>query len=214
MTHYNDRLAEYITQLFAPPDAALTRAQTESPQRGLPAISIRPEEGRFLQFLVRVCGAHKAVEIGTLGGYSGIWIARGLAPGGQLISLEKEPSHAAVAREHFDAAGLGTTVEIRIGDAHESLKTLGAEGPFDFVFIDADKSGYVQYYEWAMANVRSGGIIAAHNAFRHGAVADPNDHDPDTETMRAFTRHAAADPRGLGTIFPAGDGMVVVVKTG
>ncbi|HKZ69567.1 MAG TPA: O-methyltransferase [Anaerolineales bacterium] len=214
MTHYNDRLADYVTRLFAPPDAALQRALTESPQRGLPAISIRPEEGKFLQFLVRACGAQKAVEIGTLGGYSGIWIARGLAPGGKLISLEKEPAHAAVAREHFDAAHLGDTVEIRIGDAHESLKRLGAEGPFDFVFIDAEKSGYLKYYDWAMNNVRVGGILAAHNAFRHGAVADPNDHDPDTETMRAFTGHAAADPRGLSTIYPAGDGMVVVVRVG
>ena len=212
MTYYNDHLANYITDLFAAQDAALTRALTESPQRGLPSISIKPEEGRFLQLLARACGAQKAVEIGALGGYSGIWIARGLAPGGKLITLEKSPAHAIVARDHFEAAGLLDRVEIRVGDAHELLKRLAAEGPFDFVFIDAEKSGYPQYYDWAMENVRTGGLITAHNALRHGSVADPNDHDPDTEAIRAFNRRAAADPRGISTLYPGGDGTVVVVK--
>ena len=212
MTYYNDQIAHYIADLFAAQDAAVTRALTESPQRGLPPISIKPEEGRFLQLLTRACGAQKAVEIGTLGGYSGIWIARGLAPGGKLITLEKSPSHAAVARDHFEAAGLLNTVEIRVGDAHESLKRLAAEGPFDFVFIDAEKPGYPRYYEWAMANVRVGGLITAHNALRHGSVVEPNDHDPDTEAIRAFNRRAAADPRGISTLYPGGDGTVVVVK--
>ena len=214
MTHYNDHLADYITGLFAPQDAATIRALTESPQRGLPAISIKPEEGKFLQMLTRMCAARKAVEIGTLGGYSGIWIARGLLPGGKLVTLEKEPRHAAVAREHFEAANVLDRVEIRIGDAHESLKSLAAEGPFDFVFIDAEKSGYAAYYEWAMTHVRLGGLVTAHNAFRGGAVADPNDHTSDTEAMRAFNAQVAADSRGLATIYPGGDGMVVVVKTG
>lgn len=212
MTRYDDRLAEYVAALFAPQDAALIRALTESPQRGLPAINIRPEEGRFLQFLIRACGATRALEIGTLGGYSGIWIARGLAPGGKLITLERDPAHAAVARDHFAAAGLAQTVEVRLGDAHGTLKTLDAEAPFDFVFIDAEKQGYAQYYEWAMSHVRPGGVIAAHNAFRGGAVAEPNDASADTEAIRAFNKHAAADPRGVSAIYPGGDGMVVVVK--
>lgn len=214
MTHYNDRLADYITSLFAPQDTATTRALTESPQRGLPAISIQPEEGKFLQLLVRACGARKAVEIGTLGGFSGIWIARGLLPGGKLVTLEKEAKHAAVARDHFEAAAVSDRVEIRIGDAHESLKSLANEGPFDFVFIDAEKTGYDAYYEWAMANVRLGGVIAAHNAFRSGAVADPANREADTEVMRAFNAKVAADSRGLASIYPAGDGTVVVVKMG
>jgi caffeoyl-CoA O-methyltransferase len=211
-TYYNDRLADYITDLFAPQDAALDRALTESPQRGLPAINIRPEEGRFLQFLVRACGARKALEIGTLGGFSGIWIARGLLPGGKLITLEKEPAHAAVAREHFAAAGLVDRVEIRVGNAHESLKTLADQAPFDFVFIDAEKSGYERYYDWAMDHVRLGGIIAAHNAFRHGAVVAPDDDEPETRVMRAFNARVAADPRGLSTLYPGGDGTVITVK--
>jgi predicted O-methyltransferase YrrM len=212
MAYYNDTLADYITGLFAPHDAALSRALTESPQRGLPAINIKPEEGRFLQFLVRACAARKALEIGTLGGYSGIWIARGLLPGGRLITLEKEAAHAQVAREHFEAAGLAGQVEIRLGDAHESLKRLDAEVPFDFVFIDAEKSGYDRYYDWAMDHVRPGGIVAAHNAFRHGAVVDPADQERETVAMRNFNARVAADPRGLSTLYPGGDGMVISVK--
>lgn len=212
MTHYNDRLADYVTRLFAPQDAALQRALAESSQRGLPTINVKPEEGRFLQFLARACGARKALEIGTLGGYSGIWIARGLLPGGKLITLEREPARVEVARQHFEAAGLADRVEIRFGDAHESLKALIPEAPFDFVFIDADKSSYERYYEWAMTHVRAGGLVAAHNAFRHGAVVDSTDNEPDTLAMRRFNQRVAADPRGLSTVYPGGDGMVVVVK--
>lgn len=214
MTNYDDRLADYITKLFVPQDAALQRALIESPQRGLPTISISPEEGRFLQFLVRACGAKKALEIGTLGGFSGIWIARGLLPEGKLITLERNPEHAKVAQDHFEAAGLKDKVEIRLGDAHETLSALTAEGPFDFIFIDAEKSGYEDYYEWAMANLRAGGVIAAHNAFRHGAVADEADTQADNVVMRKFNERVAADPRGISTIYPAGDGTVVVVKVG
>ncbi len=212
MTDANERLSDYITGLFARPDAALQRALTESPQRGLPTISINPEEGRFLQFLARACGAKKALEIGTLGGFSGIWIARGLLPEGKLITLERSPEHAAVAREHFEAAGLKGKVEIRLGDAHDTLPTLTSEGPFDFIFIDAEKTGYDEYYEWAMTNLRVGGVMAAHNAFRGGAVADPNDRQADTEIIRRFNQRAASDPRGISTIYPAGDGTLVTVK--
>jgi predicted O-methyltransferase YrrM len=212
MTDITERQTDYVNKLFVPQDAAAERALTESPQRGLPAISIQPQEGRFLQFLVRAAGTKKALEIGTLGGFSGIWIARGLVSGGKLITLERSPEHAAVAREHFDAAGLQDTVEIRLGDAHETLKTIGSEGPFDFIFIDAEKSGYIAYYEWAIANVRVGGVIAAHNAFRQGMVVDPDNNESETNVMRKFNEHVAKDPRGLATIYPAGDGTVVVVR--
>jgi len=212
MTNYNDEIAGYITQLFAPQDTALQHARSDSLQRGLPAISIQPEEGKFLQFLVRSCGAKKAVEIGTLGGYSGIWIGRGLLPGGKLITLERDAHHAEVASEHFISAGLGQIVEVRLGDAFDSLKTLTDEGPFDFVFIDADKGSYQVYYEWAMDNLRVGGIVAAHNAFRNGAVINLEDMDLDTQVIRTFNQRAAVDPRGLSILYPAGDGMVAVIK--
>lgn len=214
MTYYNDDFADYVARLFAPQDTALQHAHSDSAQRGLPAISIRAEEGKFLQFLVRAADAKKAVEIGTLGGYSGIWIGRGLMPGGKLITLEKDPHHAEVAREHFVSAGLGEVVEIRLGDATETLKTLAAEGPFDFVFIDADKTQYQVYYEWAMNNLRVGGIVAAHNAFRAGAVLDTSDSSDDTTTIRNFNQRAAVDPRGLSILYPAGDGTIAVIKTG
>jgi len=213
MTIYNDSHSRYITELFAQPDSVLQHVYDAIPKRGLPAITIKPEEGRFLQFLVAACGARTAVEIGTLGGYSGIWLARGLSSTGKLITLEREPRHADVAREHFALAGLSNRVEIRLGDAHALLPGLAAEGPFDVCFIDAEKEGYNAYLDWALRNIRPGGIIAAHNAFRQGAVVDPANHEADTELMRAFNRRFAAEPRLLATIFPAGDGMVIgVVK--
>jgi predicted O-methyltransferase YrrM len=211
MPVYNDPLSEYITQHFAREDAAIRRAREKSPERGLPAISIRPEEGRFLQVLVAATQARKAVEIGTLGGYSGTWIARGLVPGGKLYTLEKSGKHAEVAREHFEGAGVIDRVEIVIGDAHHSLKRVAPLGPFDFVFIDAEKSGYNAYYDWAIINVRVGGIIAAHNMFRNGNILNPGTDD-DVATIDALNRRVAYDPRVVSTIYPAGDGTLVAVR--
>ena len=211
MPIYDDRHAEYIANTFARPDAVLQQVLTAIPARGLPAITIKPEEGRFLQFLVRANGARRVVEIGTLGGYSGIWLARGLPAGGRLITLEKEPKHAEVAREHFALAGLTEQVELRLGDANELLPALAAEGPFDFCFIDADKLGYGAYLAWALANIRPGGIITAHNAFRGGAVLDTTDQSPDMVYMRQFNERFASEPRLLSTIYPAGDGLLMGV---
>jgi caffeoyl-CoA O-methyltransferase len=211
MTIYNDTLSRYITDLFAPHDPVLQHVFEAIPRRGLPAITIKPEEGRFLQFLVRACGAHTAVEIGTLGGYSGIWLARGLPANGRLITLEREQHHAQVAIEHFALAGLTERVEVRLGDAHALLPGLAAEGPFDFCFIDAEKTGYGAYLDWALTHLRRGGLIAAHNAFRNGAVVDEASHDADADHMRAFNRRFASEPRLLSTLFPAGDGMLIGV---
>jgi len=211
MPIYDDRHADYITRQFARPDAVLEQVLTAIPARGLPAITIKPEEGRFLEFLVRANGARRAVEIGTLGGYSGIWLARGLPARGRLITLEKEPKHAQVAREHFALAGLEARVDLRLGDANDLLPALAAEGPFDFCFIDADKLGYNAYLDWALANIHPGGLIAAHNAFRGGAVLDASDKSPDTDAMRAFNTRFANEPRLFSTIYPAGDGMLVGV---
>ena len=212
MTIYNDQISQYISSLFALEDSALQTAREESPKRGLPSISIKPEEGRFLQFLVRACGARKAVEIGTLGGYSGIWIARGLLPGGKLYTLDKESKHAEVAREHFAAAGLEDTVEILIGDAHRSLVEIRHLGPFDFIFIDAEKSGYPAYFDWALENTHPGSIIAAHNAFRKGTVAGLGEDDDHSDLMRKFNQQFAEEGRLISTIYPAGDGTLISVK--
>lgn len=212
MTIYNDQISAYINSLFVMEDAALQRAREDSPKRGLPAISIKPEEGRFLQFLVRACKAQKALEIGSLGGYSGIWISRGLPAGGKLITLEVEPLHAQVAGEHFRIAGVSDRVEIRVGNAHELLNILASEGPFDFIFIDAEKPGYPRYFEWALENVRLNGVIVAHNAFRKGSIIGQKEPDQFTELMKDFNRRFAQEPRLISTVFPAGDGMLVGVK--
>jgi predicted O-methyltransferase YrrM len=207
MTIYNDELSEYINDLFVPDDDSL-RAVREA-AADLPQISIRPEEGRFLQFIVRATGVRKALEIGTLGGHSGTWIARGLPPDGKLITLDVNETHAAVARENFRRAGVADKVEVRVGDAHQTLETLGDEGPFDFCFIDADKSGYDHYLDWALAHVRVGGLIAAHNAFRGGDVLKQEREGSDT--IHATNRRFAREPRLLSTIYPGGDGIVMGV---
>jgi caffeoyl-CoA O-methyltransferase len=212
MTIYNDQISQYISSLFAVEDSALRMAREESPKRGLPSISIKPEEGRFLQFLVRACGAKKAVEIGSLGGYSGIWIGRGLLPGGKLYTLDKDSKHAEVAREPFAAAGLQDVIEILIGDAHRSLLEIKELGPFDFVFIDAEKPGYPAYFDWAIENTREGGIIAAHNAFRKGTVVGIGQDDDHSELMRQFNQQIANEKRLISTIYPAGDGTLISVK--
>jgi caffeoyl-CoA O-methyltransferase len=212
MTTYNEAINQYISDNFARQDEALEYILEDTPRKGLPAISIKPTEGRFLQFLVRACGVVKAVEIGTLGGYSGTWIARGLAPGGRLITLEKEPDRADIARQHFAAAGVADRVEVRVGDAHQILHSLAAEGPFDFVFIDAEKPGYRAYFDWAVPNLRSGGVIAAHNALRRGSVAGVGEPDEHTATTDAFNRYVGSLSEMISTIYPGGDGTLLAVK--
>ena len=211
MTHYTDAAADYITDLFVPKEPVLPQVMAAIPAKGLPAITIKPEEGRFLQFLVRASKARKVVEIGTLGGYSGIWMARGLPAGGKLITLELEPKHAAVAREHFALAGVTDKVEIREGNAHETIKQLSAEGPFDFCFIDAEKGGYGDYLDWALQNVAPGGVIAAHNAFRQGMTLDNSNTTEEAQYMRDFNQRWASESKLLATLYPAGDGMLIGV---
>lgn len=212
MTTYNDELSRYITDVFAQEDEILRRVRTQTTERGLPGIAIQPEEGRFLQILTRASGATKALEIGALGGYSGIWIARGLGEGGRLITLEKRPAHAEVAREHFALAGVDDRIDLRVGNAHQTLEKLHDEAPFGFVFIDAEKEGYEAYFNWALEHVPVGGVIAAHNAFGFGGnVVAPGD-DEGAQQIRDFNALVAQDPRVISTIFPAGDGMVVATK--
>jgi caffeoyl-CoA O-methyltransferase len=209
MPTYTDALQDYLRSTFSAEDEALAAIRREIPRRGLPEITVRPEEGRFLQFLVAAARVRKAVEIGTLGGYSGTWIARGLPPDGRLITLEKEPAYAAVAREHFALAGVQEKIDLRIGNAHDLLPRLATEGPFDFVFVDAEKEGYPAYLDWAEANLVPGGILAAHNAFRSGRVSEPASDDPSVEVTRQFNQRLARSH--LSTIYPAGDGTALAV---
>jgi caffeoyl-CoA O-methyltransferase len=211
MPIYNEALEGYLRSVFSPEDAVLAHIRENNLRSGLPAISVRPEEGRFLQFLAAACGARLALEIGTLGGYSGVCLARGLAPGGRLITLELEPAHAAVAREHFELARLERVVELRLGDAHSLLPELARQGPFDLIFIDAEKEGFLAYLDWSVENLRPGGVLAAHNAFRHGAVLDQGTDDPRVVATQRFNRRLASDPRLIPAMFPGGDGIALAV---
>jgi caffeoyl-CoA O-methyltransferase len=214
MPVYSDLLSAYIQELFAPEDEILRQIRERSQALGLPPITVKPEEGRFLQFLAAASQARVALEIGTLGGYSGTWICRGLPAGARLISLEKEPRHADVAREHFAGAGIADRVDLRVGDAHRLLPKLTGEGPFGFIFVDAEKQGYTEYLDWGLANLAPGGFFAAHNAFRNGAVGDPADQEADTLAIRRFNARLASVPGLTATIYPAGDGMAIAVRTG
>ena len=205
----HDAMTAYIRELFGAEDEALRTARAAPEQHDMPAISVRPEEGRLLLFLARAVGARKIVELGTLAGYSGIWLARALPEGGKLYTVERDPRHASVAYASFVRAGVADRVEIRQGEAHATLSALRADGPFDFCFIDADKENYPTYLDWALDNVRPGGIIAAHNALRHGRIVAPENEGD--HAMRAFNARMATERRLLSTLIPLGDGIVAAL---
>ncbi|MBI4512785.1 MAG: class I SAM-dependent methyltransferase [Gemmatimonadetes bacterium] len=204
---------EYTRALFAPEDDVLRALREEIRRRGFPEIYVSPEEGRLLQMLVCAVGAATVVEIGTLAGYSALWMARALPPGGRLITIEKEPRYAALAREFVRKAGLDGIVDVRVGVALEVLEDVGRAGPFDAFFIDADKVNYPKYLEWGLAHVRRGGLIMADNAYWGGAVANPEVRDPETAAIREYNERAARDPRLTSIVIPIRDGIAVSVMT-
>jgi len=178
----------YINDLFVPADPALEAALEASSKAGLPPISVTPNQGKLLNLLARVQGSRKILEIGTLGGYSTIWLARALPIDGRLITLEAEPKHAQVARTNIARAGLANIVELRIGQAQETLPKLAAEGlgPFDLTFIDADKPSYPNYFTWSLKLSRPGSLIIADNVVRDGAVTDSSSPDPNVQGISRF----------------------------
>lgn len=202
------RLTQTIRQWFAPEDRALQSVRTNTLAHGLPEIQIRPEEGQMLQFLAALIGARRILEIGTLAGYSGIWLARGLPPGGTLITLELDSRHADAARQHFALAGVADRVQLIEGDAAASLERLAQTEPFDMVFIDADKERNGAYLEWSLAHVRPGGLITAHNAFREGHLYEDN---PKANAMRAFLEALATHSGLVSTVIPVGDGLAAAL---
>jgi caffeoyl-CoA O-methyltransferase len=210
MHDLQDRLNQYVTDLFAPEDDVLRQIQAEADRQELPAISIEPFDGRLLQVLMAAVGAKKVVEVGTLAGYSGVWLARALPPDGKLFTLEKSSKHAAVAQRHFEAAGVADRVEILQGEAVESLRKLSAQQPFDFMFIDADKAGYPLYLDWAAENLRPGGMFTAHNGLFHGKVIAPDDDN--SRAVASFNAALARDSRFESTVIAVGDGMIVGVR--
>ncbi len=205
-------LDHYITTLYAQEDETLRWIQDEANRHELPAISLKPFEGRLMQLLAAMINAKKIVEIGTLAGYSGVWLARALPHDGKLYTLEKSARHAQIARRSFQRAGVADKVEVLEGDARESLRRLSAHAPFDLVFIDADKGSYPDYLAWAVEHLRPGGMVAAHNAFRSGSILKPQ--SADDHAMLAFNQAIADHPQLDGMILAVGDGMAVGVKKG
>jgi caffeoyl-CoA O-methyltransferase len=204
-------LERYVTELFAVEDPILEKIRARHAAERLPSINISPEEGKLLHVLLRAIQAQRVLEIGSLGGYSGVWLARALPPGGELITIERDPKHARVAREAFDMARLHGRVRLIEGAALDVLPTL--QPGFDAVFIDADKEPLPTYFDWAMRLLRTGGLLLCDNAFFHGAALDEADRSGNALGVRAFNRMAASDPRLVATIIPVRDGLVVGVKT-
>jgi len=189
----------YFEDCLVSRDEALEAALTASAKAGLPQINVAPNQGKLLMLLARAIGARRILEIGTLGGYSTIWLGRGLPPDGKLITLEAKPQHAEVARGNIARAGLDAIVEVRVGRAQGMLPSLADEAPFDLIFIDADKFGTPGYFQWAVKLSRPGSLIIVDNVVREGALLDAGGGDPDVQGMRRFFDLAGADKRVSGT---------------
>ncbi len=195
------KVDEYFASQLAPDDDALRHALTTSREAGLPDIQITPTQGRLLQLLAKSVGAQRILEVGTLGGYSTIWLARALGEDGRLISLELEKAHARVAQANLANAGLSAVAEVRVGDARASLAELVAAGtePFDFFFIDADKQSNPEYFAYALELSHPGTLIVVDNVVRSGSVADAQSTDASVVGVRTLISVAAADARVEGT---------------
>jgi predicted O-methyltransferase YrrM len=210
----------YINETLLPPDPALNATLEASVAAGLPAYAVSPTQGKLLYLLAQIQGASSILEIGTLGGYSTIWLARALPRGGRLVTLEFDPKHANVASASIARAGLSETVEVRIGPALETLPQLAAEGagPFDLIFIDADKRNNPGYFTWALKLSRKGSVILVDNVIRDGAVIDASSADPDIQGIRRLNELLAAEPRvtatAIQTVGSKGyDGFTLILVT-
>jgi predicted O-methyltransferase YrrM len=191
----------YFSDRLIPSDPILESALEASIAAGLPAIAVSPNQGKLLQMLAQIVGARSILEIGTLGGYSTIWLARALPAGGLLITLELDPKHAEVAKENISRAGLRDLVDVRIGDALKALPKISAErrGPFDLIFIDADKQHIPEYFEWALKLSRSGTLIIVDNVVRDGGVIDADSTDPSIQGVRRFVEQLRTTSGVSGT---------------
>jgi predicted O-methyltransferase YrrM len=210
----------HLAERLVAPDAALAAAVEASRAAGLPAIEVSPLQGKLLWLLARARDARAILEIGTLGGYSTIWLARALPPGGRLVTLEADGKHAAVARANLERAGVSDVVEVRVGRALDTLPRLAAEGagPFDLIFLDADKPGNPEYLEWAIRLSRAGSLIVVDNVVRQGAVLDAASDDPNVVGVRRLLDRLAAEERvsatAVQTVGSKGhDGLVLALVT-
>ena len=210
----------YLVSTLVGPEPELEAALAANAAAGLPAIDVAPNQGKLLNLLARMSAARNVLEIGTLGGYSTIWLARAVGPSGRVLTLEAEPAHAEVARANLARAGLAERVEVRVGAALESLPGVarGGLGPFDLVFIDADKQHNTEYVRWALALAHAGTLIVVDNVVRGGAVADPDTQDERARASRAVLEWIAAEPRldgtALQTVGAKGwDGFAIAIVT-
>jgi predicted O-methyltransferase YrrM len=207
---------QYITEMLVRPDAALDAALASAAAAGMPAINVAPNQGKLLQLLARMLGARNILEIGTLAGYSTIWLARALPAGGRVVTLEMDPKHADVARANFAVAGISNLVDLRVGAALDTLPALASQAPFDFTFIDADKANIPEYFTWALKLSRIGSVIIVDNVVRDGHVIDGSSVDPSVLGVRRLNEMLAAESRvSATTIQTVGskgyDGLTVAV---
>jgi predicted O-methyltransferase YrrM len=215
------RVDEYFAALFVPQDPVFDAVLAASDAAGLPAINVAPNKGKLLMLLARMIGARRILEIGTLGGYSTIWLARALPADGRLMTLEADRHHAEVARQNIARAGLSGIVDVRLGAALDTLALLAKEGagPFDLIFIDADKPNNPRYFEFALALSRPGSVIVADNVVRDGTVVEEASRDPSVKGIRRFNELMAAEPRvsatAIQTVGSKGyDGLAIALVTG
>ena len=214
-TPVTGQLAEYIRSVFVREPEPLRRLREGTEDHPRASMQTSPEQGQFLQLLARMAGARKALEVGVFMGYSSTWMALGLGPEGRIVACDISEEYTARARQTWREAEVEDRIELRLGPAVDTLDRLLAEGhagSFDFAFIDADKANYGAYYERALQLLRTGGVMAVDNVLWDGLVADPNDHDVDTEAIREFNRQLHGDDRVLVGLIPLGDGLTVACK--
>lgn len=213
----DDRLYDYLLHASLREHPALARLREETAQHPRANMQIAPEQGQFMQVLVRLMGARRALELGVFTGYSGLAIALALPPDGYLLACDVSEEFAAIARWHWAAADVTERIELVVAPAIETLDArlgAGEAGTYDFAFIDADKEGYVEYYERVLMLLRPGGLVAVDNTLWDGAVADPEDRSPEAEIMRHFNEHLRADERVDLALVPIGDGLTLARRRG
>ncbi len=215
MTRGNEQISPQLNAYIAahsnPPDAVLLELADETVQRfpGREGMQIGPEQGTFMTLLTELMRARDAIEIGTFTGYSSICLARGLGDGGTLLCCDVSEEWTAVARRYWEKAGIAERVELRLGPGLDTLRALPAGTTFDLAFIDADKTGYIGYWEEIVPRIRPGGAILADNTLSHGRVIDEAEDDPNVVAIRAFNRHVLADDRVVVALLPLGDGLTL-----
>ena len=210
----SEALHEYVVAHSTQPDEVLRDLADETLRRfgETAGMQIGPEQGRFMTLLAQLTGASRAIEVGTFTGYSSICIARGLADGGRLLCCDVSEEWTSVARKYWQRAGLAGTIELRVGPAAETLAALPADTTFDFAFIDADKTGYVRYWDLIVPMISSGGVILADNTLSHGRVVDVAEQGDSVQGIRRFNGHALADQRVELVLLPIGDGLTLARK--